>query len=336
MGSKLPWMKFYPSDWLSDERLRACSGEARGLWIDMLCLMHKSDRRGYLQLNGQPLTLDQLARSTGRSTEESARQLQELKTSGVFSVTEHGVIFSRRMVREEGKSVKCSEAGRLGGNPTLKGQSKGQSKGGDKPKRPEAERSEKIHPAAEPPVPPPNEKDRKTRPRNPLFDAIVEVTGLDPATAGSAIGKAAADLAKSDRHYTPEDVLTFAARVREWLPWHEGALTPGMLVKHIGLVRNPPKNGIGGRKPPVEPGGLPANGRERTLAVAAQMQARQADEDRRWQELGGRPLRAPVAPTTPLNGNGHGSDLDADINTILQRATGNGLPLTDGPPECEP
>jgi hypothetical protein len=68
----------------------------------MLCLMFESSRRGYLhQANGQPLSLPQIARMTGCATDEAAHLLQELEDAGVFSRTEHGMIYSRRLVRDE-------------------------------------------------------------------------------------------------------------------------------------------------------------------------------------------------------------------------------------------
>lgn len=68
----------------------------------MLCLMFESSRRGYLQqANGQPLSLTQLARMTGCATDEAAHLVQELEDAGVCSRTEHGTIYSRRLVREE-------------------------------------------------------------------------------------------------------------------------------------------------------------------------------------------------------------------------------------------
>ncbi len=51
-ASKLPAFQFYPGDWLKDPAVRSLPLEARGLWIDLLCIMHESDRRGYLELNG--------------------------------------------------------------------------------------------------------------------------------------------------------------------------------------------------------------------------------------------------------------------------------------------
>jgi len=140
--AKMPAFQFYPGDWLKDPALRAASSGARGLWIDMLCLMWESQPRGYLQTpTGAPLTDEQIARMTGNcSLEEVRGWLAELESLGVFSRTSSGVIYSRRLVREERKRVLCREAGKRGGNPaliapttrTVKGEAKGRTKGQSK------------------------------------------------------------------------------------------------------------------------------------------------------------------------------------------------------------
>lgn len=131
---KKPAFQFYPGDWMKDPAVRSLSLEARGLWIDMLCLMHESDRRGYLQhISGKPVTHDQLARMTGCSAVQVSQLLQELKDSGVYSCTEHGTIFSRRMVRDELKRAKCVQAGHL--SQTLRGGCQGSAQGGGQGQR---------------------------------------------------------------------------------------------------------------------------------------------------------------------------------------------------------
>jgi hypothetical protein len=130
--AKLPSFQFYPGDWMKDPLLRCVSAAGRGLWIDLLCLMFESAHRGFLELpNGEPMTAIHLGRMTGVEHGEVQSLLQELETAGVFSRTERGTIYSRRMLRDESKRVKCTEAGKRGGNPTLKGQSKGGGKGDD-------------------------------------------------------------------------------------------------------------------------------------------------------------------------------------------------------------
>jgi len=94
-------MQWYTGDWLKDPGVRSVSLAARGLWIDMLSLMFECDRKGYLSLSGKPMSADHLARMVGASTDEVSRLLTELETSGVFSRTDDGMIFNRRMVRDE-------------------------------------------------------------------------------------------------------------------------------------------------------------------------------------------------------------------------------------------
>jgi len=97
---KLPWIKFYVNDWLSDEAVRSCSLEARGLWIDMLALMSKSEDHGHLLIGGRPASADQLARIVGISPQKITELMDELYAAGVFSFSKD-VIISRRMVKDE-------------------------------------------------------------------------------------------------------------------------------------------------------------------------------------------------------------------------------------------
>jgi hypothetical protein len=173
--ARLAFLQFYPNDWLAEPSVRACSLAARGLWIDMLSLMHLSPRRGYLlSASGSPLTPEHLARMTGCTAEEATRLIAELRSSGCFNCTDDGVIYSRRMVRDEQKRERCREAGRRGGGnpnlrkplvsePTFKGGSKGGSKGGVKPQRPETRDQRE-----DPPNPPPGGTPKATPEAVPL------------------------------------------------------------------------------------------------------------------------------------------------------------------------
>jgi hypothetical protein len=117
--TSLPWMKFYPADWRSDPALRMCSLAARGLWMEMLAVMHESSPRGLLLINGKSISNLQLASLCGTSVDEVTPLLSELENSGVFSRKKNDVIFSRRMEKDENKSRKNKENGKLGGNPNL-------------------------------------------------------------------------------------------------------------------------------------------------------------------------------------------------------------------------
>lgn len=83
----------------------------------------------------------------------------------------------------------------------------------------------------------------KPRPRNPLFDAVAEVTGSDPVTAGAHVGKVAALLAKADPPYTPEDVMEFGRRFLSICTYATGERdrpTLGEIEKNIGRLRAGP------------------------------------------------------------------------------------------------
>jgi len=119
-----PWMKFYPQDWRADEKLRMCSLAARGLWLEMLAIMHRSERYGHLLVNGHVPTDAQLAILVGAPPSEVTALLADLDGAGVFSRSANGAIYSRRMTRDHKKAKKARENGKKGGNPSL-GKGKG-------------------------------------------------------------------------------------------------------------------------------------------------------------------------------------------------------------------
>ncbi|OCX17608.1 hypothetical protein QV13_12695 [Mesorhizobium hungaricum] len=114
-----PWMKFYPSDWRADPALRMCSMAARGLWIEMLCVMHEAEPRGHLLVNGNPVTERQLAALAGVSLKEAGALVGELEQAGVFSRDDNGTVYSRRMKCDEEKANQDKANGKRGGNPKL-------------------------------------------------------------------------------------------------------------------------------------------------------------------------------------------------------------------------
>ena len=113
-----PWLKFYTSDWRSDPALRMCSLGARGLWMEMLALMHEAEPYGHLLVKGQPVSERQLSLLVGAPLRVVSTHLSELREAGVFD-EENSVIVSRRMVRDHIKALKDKNNGKSGGNPNL-------------------------------------------------------------------------------------------------------------------------------------------------------------------------------------------------------------------------
>lgn len=117
---KRPAFQFYPADWRKDAALQSCSIGARGLWVEMLCIMHECIPYGYLCVNGQPMTDSQLARLVGDTVKAVVSYKKELESAGVYSYDE-GRIYSRRMVKDEHLRNIRAQAGAMGGNPVLLG-----------------------------------------------------------------------------------------------------------------------------------------------------------------------------------------------------------------------
>ncbi len=142
------WLKFYPQDWRADERLRNCGLGARGLWMEMLALMHRSERYGYLLINGKAPSDRQLAVQVGAGIDELSGLLSELEGEAVFSRDRNGTIYSRRMIRDEKKAQNARRNGKHGGNPKLCNSTDNLAQdnlelnlsdnGGDKAQKPEA------------------------------------------------------------------------------------------------------------------------------------------------------------------------------------------------------
>ncbi len=116
---KRPSFQFYPSDWLRDTALRSCSTGARGLWMDMICFMHEGTPYGHLKVGDKVILPSNLARMVGDSAEVVSDWLLELSQAGVYETTEDGVIYSKRMIRDENLRQIRAAGGSKGGNPAL-------------------------------------------------------------------------------------------------------------------------------------------------------------------------------------------------------------------------
>jgi len=117
---KLPAIQFYPGDWLRDTGVQSLSFHDRGVWFHMILMMHGSERRGVLVLNGRAMTTEMIARLVGLDTQTFTETLTNLLEAGVASVeAETEAIMNRRMVRDENLRKVRTRAGLMGGNPAL-------------------------------------------------------------------------------------------------------------------------------------------------------------------------------------------------------------------------
>ena len=117
---KLPAFQFYPGDWRKDPAVQSLSYAERGIWIEMLCLMHESNQPGKLMIGGMPYPEDRLARTLGLMPEVMAEVIHNLITLGVATrCPDTNSLMSPRMVRDRESIQKRADCGKLGGNPNF-------------------------------------------------------------------------------------------------------------------------------------------------------------------------------------------------------------------------
>jgi hypothetical protein len=117
MAGKSPGFWFFTGDWLKDPELRFCSIFARGLLVDLLCILFEANERGYASKpDGSPRTNEEIVSAvSGGRTEEKLAALAELESSGVLSRDIRGVLFSRRLARLGEIKESRTKAGSKGG-----------------------------------------------------------------------------------------------------------------------------------------------------------------------------------------------------------------------------
>lgn len=117
--SKLPAMQFYPADWRKDIKVQSLSFEERGVWFELLCLMHESEERGKLVMNKKPIDEGALARLIGCDEKVFRKIFQRILRDKVAYRTRSGVVYNKRMVEDERIRKIRRDAGLKGGSPIL-------------------------------------------------------------------------------------------------------------------------------------------------------------------------------------------------------------------------
>ena len=116
-----PYLPLYVQDFLTDEKLAECSAESTGVYIRLMCLMHKSHTYGKILLrqkerqSEQPVLdfAEKLSRQMPYKSEVIARALDELIDEEVVYI-EDNALCQKRMIRDAELSEKRSFAGRKG------------------------------------------------------------------------------------------------------------------------------------------------------------------------------------------------------------------------------
>lgn len=98
---KRPSFQFYPADWQANSNLRRCSHEERGIWIDVLCLLHDQEEYGVIRW-----TLKEIAQAIGCTP----AKLSGLVSKGVLKGADKGddsesLIYVPRHSRKDGEPI---------------------------------------------------------------------------------------------------------------------------------------------------------------------------------------------------------------------------------------
>lgn len=138
MSRKLPWFPFSPAVWHQDVGIQTLTYEERGIWFEMLLMMHDSEEYGYLSLNGKAISNERLAQLLNLSVEKMNAVVETLLDLGVCKREEvplktkdldkhnhndnppvMGRLYNRRLVIDQEKRLKITKEKRKGGNPNF-------------------------------------------------------------------------------------------------------------------------------------------------------------------------------------------------------------------------
>lgn len=129
-----PYFPFYVQDFITDEKLTNCSAESTGVYIRLMCAMHKSEEYGKILLRQKDRQTDRqtynfavmLARQMPYNVDVIERALVELLEERVIYM-DGDTIYQKRMVKDAELSEKRAKSGKKGAEQTNKryGKNKG-------------------------------------------------------------------------------------------------------------------------------------------------------------------------------------------------------------------
>src|SRR4030095_2764539 len=94
---KLPYIQFYPGDWMKDPALSMCKPSTRGIWIDLICAMHELGRTGHI--TGTRKALARTCRCSALEMKAALAELGKTRTADVMDRNGEVTAICRRMQR---------------------------------------------------------------------------------------------------------------------------------------------------------------------------------------------------------------------------------------------
>lgn len=117
---RMPWFRYHPRDERANPKLKLLSRAARCFWLELRGLMHEAEPYGYLLIEGQQPTLEDLATVLGGVAAELEPLMAELIARRVVDHSPAGVPCCYDMISQRAKDIQASIDGKSGGNPALK------------------------------------------------------------------------------------------------------------------------------------------------------------------------------------------------------------------------
>lgn len=120
-----PYIPLYVQDFLTDEKLMECSASATGIYIRLMCILHKSDEYGIILLKQKDKQKEstclnfayKLAKFMPYTVDEILAGLTELKNEGVIEIDDDKLT-QKRMIKDNAISEARALAGYKGGKKT--------------------------------------------------------------------------------------------------------------------------------------------------------------------------------------------------------------------------
>lgn len=117
-----PYLPLYVQDFLTDEKLVECSPAATGIYIRLMCIMHKTDEYGTILLKQKDKQTDNQYLNFAVKLAKYMPYKADVIIAGLIELIEEGVLIidgdkliQKRMVRDNYISEVRSDAGREGG-----------------------------------------------------------------------------------------------------------------------------------------------------------------------------------------------------------------------------
>ena len=122
-----PYLPLYIQDYLTDEKLNECSPATQGVYIKLLCVLHKMEEYGTIllkqsdkQSNKQTKNFAiKFARQIAFTVDTIEAALDELVDNKVMTI-DGDILYQKRMVKDNKLSIVRAESGKKGGETTWK------------------------------------------------------------------------------------------------------------------------------------------------------------------------------------------------------------------------